>query len=173
LHAGTHLTAARTGEVLGASWEEINIEAGVWTVPAERMKAGREHRVPLCARALEILGEVKPFVRAEGLVWPGHVKGKPLSNMAMAMLLKTRMGRSDVTVHGFRSAFRDWAGNATTFPRELAEAALAHTIGDETERAYRREDALAKRRKLMDAWAGYCSPKPAGSNVRPMARAAK
>ena len=164
----TVLTAARTGEILGATWDEIDLAENVWIVPAGGMKAGRAHRVPLSARAIEILGEATKLKRDDGFVWPGPKDGRPLSNMAMAVLLNKRMDRPDVTVHEFRSGFRDWAGNATSFPRELAEAALARAVGDETERAYRRGDALEKRRKLMDAWAAYCEPKVAGSNVRPL-----
>ena len=150
----TVLTAARTGETLGARWGEIDLEAAVWTVPATRMKAGREHRVPLSALAVALLRALEPL-RGEGpYVFPGQRRGKPLSNMAMDMMLR-RMG-SEVTVHGFRSTFRDWAGEETDHPREVAEAALAHTVGDATERAYRRGDALAKRRRLMDDWAAYC-----------------
>lgn len=167
----TILTAARTGEVLGATWAEIDLSGKVWTIPKERMKGGREHRVPLCDRSITILEKAKLLRRKDDLVWPAAAEGKALSNMAMAVLLNRRMGRDSVTVHGFRSSFRDWAGNATNFPRELAEAALAHAIGDETERAYRRDDAVARRRKLMDAWAAYCEPK-AGSNVRAMTRPA-
>lgn len=149
------ITAARTGEVIGATWAEIDRKAKLWTVPAVRMKAGKEHRVPLTDRALAILDEAAAM-RGEGdLVFPGPRKGKPLSNMAMAMLLKVRMKRTDITVHGFRSSFRDWAGEETSFPREIAEAALAHVVGDEVERAYRRADALEKRRKLMDAWGKF------------------
>ena len=144
------LTAARTSEALGARWGEVDLAAKVWTVPAERMKAGRQHRVPLSARAVELLSEARP---ADAFVFPGIVEGSPLSSGAMERVLD-RMGVA-VTVHGFRSTFRDWCGEASTFPRELAEAALAHTVGDETERAYRRGDALEKRRKLMDAWARY------------------
>jgi integrase len=150
------LTAARSGEVLGAKWNEIDRDAKVWTVPAERMKAGREHRVPLTQRALQILATVEQ-VRTGDYVFPGQRHGRPLSVMSMEMLLR-RM-KVDVTVHGFRSSFRDWAGECTSFPREIAEAALAHTVGDETERAYRRGDALEKRRKLMAAWASFCEPK--------------
>lgn len=149
------LTAARSGEVLGATWAEVDRKAKIWTVPAVRMKAGKEHRVPLSDRALEIL-DAAATERTDGdFVFPGPRKGKPLSNMAMAMLLRVRMKRPEITVHGFRSSFRDWAGEETSFPREVAEAALAHTVGDEVERAYRRADALEKRRKLMDAWAKY------------------
>lgn len=154
----TILTAARSGETLGATWSEIDIKSKVWTIPGQRMKGGRVHRVPLCDRALEILAAVALFREdetADALVFPGIKKGKPQSNMAMAMLLR-RMKIDDATVHGFRSSFRDWAGEETPFPREVAEAALAHVVGDETERAYRRGDALEKRRKLMDEWTAHC-----------------
>ncbi|MFG1211026.1 integrase arm-type DNA-binding domain-containing protein [Xanthobacter flavus] len=165
------LTAARSGEVLGARWAEIDRKAKIWTVPAARMKAGKEHRVPLADRALEIL-DAASAERTEGdFVFPGPRKGKPLSNMAMAMLLRVRMKRPEITVHGFRSSFRGWAGEETSFPREVAEAALAHTVGDEVERAYRRADALEKRRKLMEAWAKYVTG-GAGAKVVPI-RAAK
>ena len=156
------LTASRTGEVLGARWDEIDLDAKLWTVPAARMKAGREHRVPLTARALAILQTVEK-VRTGEHVFPGQRRGKPLSVMALAMVLR-RLKLENVTVHGFRSAFRDWCGEATAFPRDVAEAALAHTVGDMTERAYRRGDALEKRRKLMAAWAAFIEPK-AASNV--------
>jgi integrase len=161
------LTAARSGEVLGARWAEFDLEGKVWTVPAARMKAGRDHRVPLPGRALAILTEIAKGRTGE-FVFAGQKGGKPLSGMAMEMVLR-RMKVDGVTVHGFRSAFRDWCGEATSFPRELAEAALAHVSGDATERAYRRGDALEKRRKLMEAWANFCEPK-AGSNVLSMAR---
>ena len=131
------------------------------------MKAGREHRVPLSGRALAILEAVAEAKTGE-FVFAGQKAGKPLSGMAMEMVLR-RMKVDDVTVHGFRSAFRDWCGEATSFPRELAEAALAHVAGDATERAYRRGDALEKRRGLMEAWAGFCEPR-AGSNVLSMTR---
>lgn len=150
------LTAARTSEVLGALWAEIDREAAVWTIPAGRMKGAREHRVPLSDRALEILATMEK-VRTGDLVFPSARAGRPLSGMAMEMCLR-RMKVEDVTVHGFRSSFRDWAGDRTQFPRELAEAALAHVAGDETERAYRRGDALERRRKLMEAWAAFCEP---------------
>ena len=146
------LTAARSGEVLGARWEEINLEAGVWTVPASRMKAGREHRVPLPARAVEVLREMEG-VRQSAYVFPGSKAGRPLSVMALEMVLRRMQG--DATVHGSRSAFRGWAGERTSFPREVAEAALAHLVGDEVERAYRRGDALEKRRELMEVWASF------------------
>jgi integrase len=160
------LNASRLGEVLGAKWNEIDLEAKVWTIPPERMKAGREHRVPLTKRGLEILATAEKL-RTSDYVFPGQRRGRPLSPMSMEML-RRRM-KVDVTVHGFRSSFRDWAGECTSFPREIAEAALAHIIGDETERAYRRGDALEKRRKLMAAWAAFCDPKDK-SNVVPLAR---
>ncbi len=160
------LTAARSREVLGARWSEIDLAAKVWTVPAGRMKAGREHRVPLCERALTILEKAQESSRG-AYVFPGPGKDRSLSTNALRALL-LRLG-VDVTTHGFRSSFRDWAGEASTFPRELAEAALAHTIGDATERAYRRGDALDKRRRLMDAWAGFCHPRQ-GATVVAMRR---
>lgn len=153
----TILTAARTGEALNARWSEIDLEAAVWVVPAERMKARVEHRVPLSPAAVAVLRQVRPLLGAakDGWVFPNHRRTAPLSQMCMLMLLR-RMGVEDCTVHGFRSTFRDWAGDCTDFPRELIEAALAHTIGNEVERAYRRSDAFAKRQKLMQAWAGFC-----------------
>ena len=147
------LTAARSGEVLGARWSEVDLKRKVWTVPGERMKAGKEHRVPLGDRALGLLEKLGES-RNGDLVFPGEKEGRPLSIMALTMLLR-RMDVGHFTPHGFRSAFRDWAGDETEFPREIAEAALAHKVGDETEQAYRRSDALDRRRKLMDAWEGY------------------
>jgi integrase len=157
------LTAARSGEVMGARWDEFNLEARVWTVPAARMKAGREHRVPLSSRAVEILQGMRER-RLSDLVFPGVKAGRPLSVMALEMVLR-RM-KADVTVHGFRSAFRDWAGERTHFPREVAEAALAHLVGDAVERAYRRGDALEKRRELMDAWANFFEQQAPSNVVR-------
>ncbi|MHC2584189.1 tyrosine-type recombinase/integrase [Bradyrhizobium diazoefficiens] len=151
------LTAARSGEVLGMQWSEIDLDKKVWTVPAERMKAGREHRVPLSSRVVAILRQLEKL-KAGNFVFPGQSRNKPLSNMAMEMMLR-RMKIEDATVHGFRSTFRDWAGNVTTFPREVTETALSHVIGDKAEQAYRRSDALEKRRKLMEAWAAYCEPR--------------
>jgi integrase len=150
------LTAARTGEVLNAEWSEFDRENKVWTVPAKRMKATREHRVPLSPRAVEII-ESLAQVKTGAFVFPGQRLDKPLSNMALKMVLR-RMDIQDATVHGFRSAFRDWCGEETHFPREIAEAALAHVIGDKAERAYRRGDALEKRRALMSEWAVFLSP---------------
>ncbi len=168
------LTAARSGEVRGATWAEVDLSAKVWTVPAARMKAGREHRVPLSPAALAVLAKVQPLAggQADALIFPGSKPGVGLSDAAFNALL-IRMGRKgEFTPHGFRSSFRDWAGEASTFPRELAEAALAHVVGDATERAYRRGDALEKRRKLMDAWSAYCEPRTTATVV-PLARRAK
>ncbi len=148
------LTVCRSGEVLGARWQEIDLQARVWTVPAHRMKARREHRVPLTDAAMAVL-EPLHDARVSEFVFPGQKSDRPLSNMALAMLLR-RMKIKNATPHGFRSSFRDWAGDETTFPREVAEGCLAHTIGNEIELAYRRGDALEKRRKLMQAWANYC-----------------
>jgi integrase len=164
------LTAARSGEVLGARWDEVNLDAGQWIVPATRMKAGREHRVPLSARAVEILRQLEQ-ARFSEFVFPGLKRNRPLSVMALDRVLR-RM-KVDVTVHGFRSAFRDWAGERTYFPREIAEAALAHLVGDAVERAYRRGDALEKRRLLMDDWARFCEPKGSGTVVPIGRRAVK
>jgi integrase len=147
-------TAGRTGEVLGARWEEIDFQAKVWTVPASRMKGGREHRVPLSRAAVALLKNMQT-VHPNDLVFPGDRRGKPLSNMSMLMTLR-RMGRNDLTAHGFRSTFRDWAAECTNFPREVAEAALAHVVGDKVEAAYRRGDLFEKRRRLMEAWARHC-----------------
>ncbi len=158
------LTAARSGEALGAHWAEIDVGEKLWTVPKVRMKGNREHRVPLSDRALAVLAEARKM-QTNDFAFPGLRRGRPLSGMAMEMLLR-RMKVESVTVHGFRSSFRDWIGDKTSFPREVAEAALAHAIGDETETAYRRSDALAKRRKLMDAWAAYCERKAGSNDVR-------
>jgi integrase len=148
------LTAVRSGEARGATWAEIDFEAKVWTIPPERMKSEKEHRVPLSDRALAILREMGA-VAVNGLVFPGQRDKRPLSDMTLAKALKTA-GAGDYTVHGFRSSFRDWAAEETNFQREVAEAALAHAVGDAVERAYRRGDALEKRRALMAAWATYC-----------------
>jgi integrase len=160
------LTAARTGEVLGARWDEIDMGAKLWTAPAERMKAGKEHRVPLSDRAMAVLEEMHQ-ARVSEFVFPGLKRGAPLSNMALDTVL--RRAGIEATVHGFRSSFRDWAGDCTPFARDVVEAALAHAIGDRTEAAYRRSDALEKRRKLMAAWAAYCTSAPkAQGNVTPL-----
>lgn len=147
------LTSTRTSEVLGATWSEFDLDSALWTIPAARMKAGRQHRVPLSAPAIELLQTVEA---SDGLVFRGESLTKPMSNMAMAMLLR-RMKLSDVTVHGFRSSFRDWVGETTKYPREIAEQALAHQVGSEVERAYRRGDALEQRRAMMADWATFLS----------------
>jgi integrase len=165
----TVLGAMRTNETLGARWPEIDRAAKIWTVPPERMKAGVEHRVPLTPAMLAVLDAVEPLKRADdGYIFPGQKKDRPLSNMAMDMLLR-RMGQDEFTVHGFRSTFRDWAGECTNFASDVIEAALAHTVGTAVERAYRRGDALAKRRKLMEAWAGYLA-RPVGGAVSAFSR---
>ena len=147
------LTAARTGEVIGATWAEIDLEARTWTAPAERMKGGREHRVPLSEPAVAILERILSL--GDGYVFPGARRGKPMSQMGMLMLLR-RMGREDITAHGFRSSFRDWASETTDFPSEVVEMALAHTVESKVERAYRRGDLFEKRRELMSVWAVHC-----------------
>lgn len=158
------LTATRSGEVRLANWSEIDIDKKIWTIPAGRMKAGRQHRVPLSDQALKILEGAKILTggSAAGFLFSGLKADSCLSDGAFARLLERMNGEAlHVTAHGFRSTFRDWAGEVSTFPRELAEEALAHTVGDQTERAYRRGDALEKRRKLMQAWANFCDPKAA------------
>jgi integrase len=149
------LSACRTSEVLNATWEEIDLTNRVWTVPESRMKAGREHKVPLSDAGMAVLEAMK-VVRRSNYIFPGMKRSKPLSNMAMLNLLN-RMGRGDLTVHGFRSSFRDWCAEQTNFPSEVAEMALAHAVGNKVEAAYRRGDLFEKRRKLMDAWATYIS----------------
>ncbi|MCH2078865.1 MAG: site-specific integrase, partial [Rhodobacteraceae bacterium] len=148
----TCLTGSRTGEVLGMRWEEINFEARLWTCPAERMKGGEEHRVPLTDAMIAILEPL--MARGSDVVFEGQRRHEALSNMSMLMLLR-RMGVEGITVHGFRSTFRDWAGEVANAPRELAEMSLAHTVGSEVERAYARSDLLARRRQLMDRWSAF------------------
>ncbi len=156
------LTAARSGEVRGATWPEIDLQAAVWTIPAERMKAGRAHRVPLSDRALELL-EALPRFEGCDLVFPG-TKNQPLSDMTLTAVLR-RM-KVEATAHGFRSTFRDWAAERTSTPNEVAEMALAHAVGDATEAAYRRGDLFEKRRELMTLWARFIDTEPAKGNVR-------
>lgn len=151
----TILTTARTGEAVGARWTEINRHTKVWTVPKERMKSKRAHRVPLSDQAMKILDEVFRYTGGVGVIFPTIDGKRPLSDMAMTMALRDLV--PNITVHGFRSTFRDWAGDETEFPREVIEAALAHLIGDKAEAAYRRGDALEKRRSLMQAWADYAT----------------
>jgi integrase len=164
------LTAARTGEVIGAKWDEIDLGECLWTVPAERMKAGKEHRVPLSDAALAILEGMRKICQGDH-IFPGSKAGRPISNMAMLMLLR-RMGRGDLTAHGFRSSFRDWAAERTGFPAEVAEMALAHTVSDKVEAAYRRGDLFQKRRQLMQAWAKFCAVAPASGQVVPIRKPA-
>ena len=152
------LSATRTGETINALWDEIDIRQGVWRVPGSRMKGGREHRVPLSERALDIL-EGLPRDDGGEFVFAGARAKRPLSQMALLMTLR-RMGRGDLTAHGFRSTFRDWAAEATAYPREVAEMALAHAVSDKVEAAYRRGDLFAKRRRLMAEWARYCASPP-------------
>jgi integrase len=149
------LTACRSNEVTGATWSEIDLGAKVWTVPAERMKGKREHRVPLSGRAIEILKAMGP--KASGLIFRSGRNGSELHKNTLGTMIKKSLGRRDVTVHGFRSTFRDWAAERTNHPRELAEKALAHTIGNKTETAYLRTALLEKRRRLMEEWGKFCS----------------
>lgn len=163
------LTAARSGEARGASWQEIDLDAGVWAIPGERMKAGREHRVPLSAPALAILREMLTHRHgADALVFPGGRPGRPLSDVALAKALRVA-GGEDATVHGLRSTFRDWCAEMTAYPREIAETALAHVNRDKTEAAYVRTDHIDQRRRLMAAWADFLSrPAAAAGAVVPL-----
>ena len=162
------LTATRTSEVTGASPKEVDRKGAVWTIPADRIKAGREHRVPLSPRALEILAEVEPLSGA--YVFPGGKRGRPFSENAFLALLR-RMGRSDLTAHGFRSTFRDWVSERTNYPHEVAEMALAHAIPSGVERAYRRGDLFTKRARMMADWAKFCAKaQPVGEVVSIRAR---
>jgi integrase len=157
--AFTILTAARIGEVLGAQWSEINFDARVWTVPANRMKAGIAHQVPLSSRALAIL-ERMAAIRSSEFVFAGHRVGRPVGYSTVYVICP-----AGATIHGFRSSFRDWCGDETNFPRDVAEQALAHATGNAVERSYRRGTALEKRRALMEAWAAYCEPTQAGNVI--------
>jgi integrase len=173
------LTAARSGEVREARWEEIEFEGSgranranranraVWIIPASRMKAGREHRVPLSGRAIEILKEARTLDDGSGLIFPGSRYGRPLSDMTLSKLVKSLGFEADV--HGFRTSFRTWAQEQTNIPREVAEAALAHTIKNKVEAAYARSDLFEKRRRLMDTWAAFCN-RPVGGDVVPIRR---
>ena len=152
----TILTAARTNEAIGATRGEIDLREKAWNVPAARMKSGRDHRMPLSKRALAIIEATGSSNAKDAFIFEGRNPGRPLSNMAMLKLLE-RMGRSDITTHGFRSSFRDWAAERTNFSSEVVEMALAHAVEDNTEAAYRRGDLFEKRRALMDAWADFCA----------------
>lgn len=161
------LTAGRTGEVVGARWREFNPKDAIWTVPAERVKSGREHRVPVSAPAVEVVRAMdkgRASDRDRDFVFPGGRRGKPLSSGAFLALLR-RMGREDITPHGFRSTFRDWAAERTNYSREVAEMALGHVVTDKVEAAYRRGDLFEKRRRLMDEWARYCGTKAKAGDV--------
>jgi len=168
------LTAGRTGEVLGARWGEINLGERLWTAPAERMKAGREHRVPLSDAALAVLDKVRPLaLMRDGTpdpsapVFPGPRRALPMSNMVFLMTLR-RMGRGDLTAHGFRSTFSDWAAERTNYPREVVEMALAHAVENKVEAAYRRGDLFDKRRQLMEGWARFCTLPAGAGQVVPL-----
>ena len=162
----TILTAARTGETLGAVWDEIDLDTKLWTIPAERMKGKAEHVVPLTDLALDILRPLHKL-RVSDYVFPGQKPSNPLSNMTMAMTMRRMgVGNDVATVHGFRSSFRDYAGDCTNAPREVAEAALAHAVGNVVERSYRRSDALEKRRRLMTQWSDYCAGVQSGEVVQ-------
>jgi integrase len=152
------LSATRAGETLGARWEEINVAERLWTIPASRMKAGREHRVPLSDAAMRVIEQMAAIRQGE-FVFTGAREGRPLSQMAILMLLR-RMGHTDLTVHGFRSSFRDWCAERTNFPAEVAEMALAHKVGSKVEEAYRRTDMFEKRRLLAEQWANFCDMGP-------------
>ncbi|MBT7512122.1 MAG: tyrosine-type recombinase/integrase [Rhodospirillaceae bacterium] len=160
------LTTTRTAEVIGAKWNEIDFDQAIWTIPADRMKNGTEHRVPLSGAVVSILNQIRT-VRVSDYVFPGGKKNSPLSNMAFNQLLKRMNISKDVAVpHGFRSTFRDWAAERTGVQNEVAEMALAHSVSSKVEAAYRRGDLFDKRRRLMDAWAEYCStPAPTGASV--------
>jgi integrase len=157
------LTAARSGEVRGATWDEIDLQARTWTIPAERMKSSRPHRVPLSAQAVTLLERV-PRIGDETLVFPSAREGRPISDMTISAVLR-RMGLGHFTVHGFRSSFRDWAAEQTNYPREICELALAHAVGEKVERAYQRSDLLEKRTRLMQDWAAHCERPAAGESV--------
>jgi integrase len=159
------LTACRTNEVIGACWSEINVEAQVWTVPPERSKTRKEHRVPLSDTAVAIIKR-QAKVRENEFVFPGQLR-HGLSQMALVKLLR-RMGLNDITVHGFRSTFRDWAAETTYYPNHVVEMALGHTVGSKVEAAYRRGDLFEKRRRLMTAWAEYCAKTAASGEVVPL-----
>jgi len=160
------LTAARSGEVLGARWDEIDLEEGIWTIPTGRMKVRREHRVPLSDAATAVIAKMQSEVQST-YVFPGTKEDKPLSNMAMLMTLR-RLNTGDLTTHGFRSTFRDWASETTAYPHEVCEMALAHTITNKAEAAYRRGDLFDKRRRLMQDWASYCASGKSASGVVPI-----
>ncbi|MBA2660089.1 MAG: integrase arm-type DNA-binding domain-containing protein [Nitrosospira sp.] len=155
------LTACRSGEVRFATWEEVNLKDKVWVIPAERMKAGKEHRIPLSDSAIAVL---KQMDQSRQLIFPGRDEGKPLSDMSLTAVLR-RMDRGDLTAHGFRSTFRDWASESTAYPQHVAEMALAHSIGSKVEAAYRRGDLFTKRTRMMEDWARFCNQTQSGAVV--------
>ncbi|MET0006053.1 MAG: integrase arm-type DNA-binding domain-containing protein [Candidatus Thiodiazotropha sp.] len=165
------LTATRTSEVLQAKWDEINLDEGVWSIPAERMKARREHRVPLSDVALNVLAAL-PRIESNPYLFPGSRHGRPLSNMALLQLMRgmgygVNGNRGDYVPHGFRSSFRDWSGEISSFPRDVAEMALAHAIENKVEAAYRRGDLFDKRRRMMQEWADYLDKLKTGAKILP------
>lgn len=167
----TILTACRTSEILLAKWDEFDLDNRLWTIPGARMKAAVAHRVPLSDAAIKLLDSIMGMGKGEGYLFPGAKPGKPLSNMAMTMVMR-KLGHGDLTVHGFRSTFRDWAAEETHYPNIVAEQALAHTVGNAVEAAYRRGDLLEKRRALMLDWASYCSTTPAKNVIQIGSRSA-
>ena len=170
--AFTILTAARNGEARAVTSDELDIKGKVWTIPDSRMKADREHRVPLSAEALKIIKEMEPFKRhADNFIFPGQAHAKPISEASLLKVVKQQ--DKTLTVHGFRSSFRDWCAEQTSFPREVAEAALAHSVRDKTEAAYQRGDLFEKRRELMDQWAQYCLKGKGKARVVPIRKQAK
>lgn len=160
------LTATRSGEVRGAVWDEFDLDNAIWTIPPDRMKAKKEHRVPLSVQAIKLLKTQKEQF-PNGLAFPGMKEGKPLSDMSLTAVLR-RMERNDITVHGFRSSFRDWAAESTGYPSEMVEMALAHTIGNKVEAAYRRGDLFEKRRRMMNDWSNFCDTVIKAGEVIPM-----
>jgi integrase len=162
----TILTAARTAEVIRARWQEFDLAEELWTIPPERMKSGREHRVPLSGAALAVVN-ARHDKREGDYVFPGIRPGRPANDQAMSLLLR-RMGRADLTVHGMRGCFATWAAERTNYPFEVREMALAHTVGDAVVRAYQRTDLFDRRRKLMEEWAAYCAAPPAEGIIVPI-----
>jgi len=160
------LTACRSGEVRGAVWEEFDLDAGIWIIPPERMKAKKEHRVPLQEKTIQLLRKQKELF-PNGYVFPGMKEGKPLSDMSLTAVLR-RMEQNEITVHGFRSSFRDWAAESTAYPNEMVEMALAHTIGNKVEAAYRRGDLFEKRRRMMQDWSNFCDTVIKAGEVIPL-----
>jgi integrase len=158
----TILTASRIGEALGARWDEMDIQSGLWIIPPQRMKSGKEHRVPMSSRVVAIVQKMAE-IRLSEFVFPGMKQGRPVSTRGPRTLVRDL--HAGITRHGFRSSFRDWAAETTNFPNHVVEMALAHAVGDAVEAAYRRGDLLEKRRKLMEAWAAYCERKPSAEVV--------